>query len=292
MGDILQQILNGLSVGSIYALVALGYTMVYGIIKLINFAHGELYMLGAYLAYFGMSKLGLSFVGAIVFSILVTCLLGYLIERIAYRPLRNSTRISALITAIGVSILLQYSVMYIFGADTISFPQVTLIKDITIGSVLIKGPQILIFLVTIGSLVILQYIVYRTNLGRAMRAVSTDAEAAGLMGINVNKTIALTFVIGSALAAIAGSLVGMYYNSISPTMGVTIGLKAFVAAVFGGIGLLPGAVLGGFLIGLIETLFVALNFSLWRDAVVYSILIIILLVKPSGLLGKKGGTKV
>lgn len=292
MGDFFQQILNGLSVGSIYALVALGYTMVYGIIKLINFAHGELYMLGAYLAHVGMTRLGMPFAGAIVFSVAMTCVLGYLIERIAYRPLRKSTRVSALITAIGVSILLQYTVIYIFGADTLSFPQVTIIPDIMVGSVLIKGPQILIFIVTIVSLIALQFIVYRTNLGRAMRAVSLDPEAAGLMGINVNKTIALTFVIGSALAAIAGALIGMYYNSISPTMGVTIGLKAFVAAVFGGIGLLPGAVLGGFLIGLIETLFVALNFSLWRDAVVYIILIIILLVKPSGLLGKKGGTKV
>lgn len=292
MADVFQQILNGLSVGSIYALVALGYTMVYGIIKLINFAHGELYMLGAYLAFVGMTKLGLPYIGAVVFSIVMTCLIGYLIQRIAYRPLRNSTRISALITAIGVSIFLQYAVMYIFGADTIAFPKVTLIPDITIGTVLIKGPQILIFSVTIISLIVLQYIVYRTDLGRAMRAVSLDSEAAGLMGINVNRTIALTFIMGSALAAIAGSMVGMYYTSISPTMGVSIGLKAFVAAVFGGIGLLPGAVLGGFLIGLIETLFVALNFSLWRDAVVYSILIIILIVKPSGLLGKKGGTKV
>lgn len=292
MGDILQQILNGLSVGSIYALVALGYTMVYGIIKLINFAHGELYMLGAYLSYVGMAHLGLPFLGATVFSIVATCLIGYLIERIAYRPLRKSTRISALITAIGVSIFLQYAVMYIFGADTISFPQVTIIPDITVGSILIKGPQILIFVVTILSLIILQYTVFHTNLGRAMRAVSLDPEAAGLMGINVNRTIALTFIIGAALAAIAGSLVGMYYNVLSPTMGVSIGLKAFVAAVFGGIGLLPGAVLGGFLIGLIETLFIALKLSLWRDAVVYSILIIVLLVKPSGLLGKKGGTKV
>lgn len=292
MGDVFQQLLNGLSVGSIYALVALGYTMVYGIIKLINFAHGELYMLGAYMTYVGMTRFHLPFVGAIVFSVLVTCILGYLIERIAYRPLRKSTRVSALITAIGVSILLQYTVIYIFGADTISFPPVTLIPDVMVGSVLIKGPQILIFVVTIVSLITLQYIVYRTNLGRAMRAVSLDPEAAGLMGINVNRTIALTFVIGSALAAIAGGLIGMYYNSMSPTMGVTIGLKAFIAAVFGGIGLLPGAVLGGFLIGLIETLFVALNFSLWRDAVVYVILIIILLVKPSGLLGKNGGTKV
>lgn len=292
MGDFFQQVLNGLSVGSIYALVALGYTMVYGIIKLINFAHGEIYMLGAYLTYVGMTRFGFPFFGAIIFSVLVTCIIGYLIERIAYRPLRKSTRVSALITAIGISILLQYTVIYIFGADTMSFPQVNLIPDVTIGSVLIKGPQIVIFAVTIISLIVLQYIVYRTNLGRAMRAVSLDPEAAGLMGINVNRTIALTFVIGSALAAIAGGLIGMYYNSISPSMGVTIGLKAFIAAVFGGIGLLPGAVLGGFLIGLIETLFVALNYSLWRDAVVYVILIVILLVKPSGLLGKKGGTKV
>ena len=292
MNDWIQQTLNGLSVGSIYALVALGYTMVYGIIKLINFAHGELFMLGAYMSFVGIAYLNLPFPAAVVFSVLVCSTLGYLIERIAYRPLRGSSRISALITAIGVSFLLQYGVMAIFGADTLSFPEVKVLGDFAIGGVTIKGTQVLIFAVTIVSLIALQYIVYHTNLGRAMRAVSIDKEAANLMGINANKTIALTFVIGSTLAALAGSLVAVYYSSLTPTMGVALGLKAFVAAVFGGIGLLPGAVLGGFLIGIIETIFIALNFSLWREAVVYSILIIILIVKPSGLLGKKGGNKV
>ena len=292
MDQILQQILNGLTVGSIYALVALGYTMVYGIIKLINFAHGELYMLGAYASYVAMKFFNMPYPIAIIFSILVCGVIGYLIERIAYRPLRNSTRISALITAIGVSILLQYTVMYFFGADVLTFPEVNLLPDVMLGNILIRGQQILIFLVTIISLIVLQYLVYHTQFGRAMRAVSVDKEAASLMGINANKTIAYTFIIGSILAGIAGSLVGVYYTSITPTMGVSHGLKAFVAAVFGGIGLLPGAVLGGFLIGLIETAFTFLGYSLWREAVVYGILIVILLLKPSGLLGKKGGTKV
>lgn len=289
---LLQQAINGLTIGSIYALVALGYTMVYGIIKLINFAHGEVYMLGAYMTFVGIKYLNLPFLLALVFAVVVCAIVGYLIERIAYRPLRKSSRISALISAIGVSILLQSLVIYVFGADVISFPEVTLLPNFYIGSILIKGHQILIFVITILCLVFLQYLVYHTDLGRAMRAVSVDPEAASLMGINVNKTIALTFVIGSALAGIAGSLVGVYYATLAPAMGVSHGLKAFVAAVFGGIGLLPGAVLGGFLIGIIETLFIALGYSLWREAVVYGILILILVVKPSGLLGKKGGVKV
>lgn len=289
---LLQQAINGLTIGSIYALVALGYTMVYGIIKLINFAHGEIYMLGAYMTFVGIKYLNLPFLVALVFAVIVCSIIGYLIERIAYRPLRKSSRISALISAIGVSILLQNVIIYIFGADVISFPEVTLLPNFMIGNVLIKGHQILIFMITIICLIGLQYLVYHTDLGRAMRAVSVDSEASSLMGINVNKTIALTFVIGSALAAVAGSLVGVYYSTLAPAMGVSLGLKAFVAAVFGGIGLLPGAVLGGFLIGVIETIFIALGYSLWREAVVYGILIIILIVKPSGLLGKKGGEKV
>lgn len=288
----IQQAINGLTIGSIYALVALGYTMVYGIIRLINFAHGEVYMLGAYATFVGIKFLHMPFLVALIFAVVFCAFMGYLIERIAYRPLRKSSRISALISAIGVSILIQNVVIYIFGADVLTFPEVTLLPNFAIGGILIRGHQILIFTLTIVCLVALQYLVYHTDLGRAMRAVSADPEAATLMGINANKTIALTFVIGSALAAVAGSMVGVYYTTLTPTMGVAHGLKAFVAAVFGGIGLLPGAVLGGFLIGIIETVFIALGFSLWREAVVYMILIIILVVKPSGLLGKKGGVKV
>lgn len=292
MDQIVQQILNGLTIGSIYALIALGYTMIYGIMKLINFAHGEIFMLGAYMSYVGTVKLKLPFLAALLFSMAVAAVVGYLIERIAYRPLRNSNRVSALITAIGVSMLLQNLIMRYFGADIIALPSVQLLKPIQLGGVTISGNQIVIFLVTIVLLVLLQYIVFRTDFGRAMRAVSTDAEAASLMGIDVNKTITITFILGSVLAAAAGTLVANYYSNITPLMGVARGLKAFIAAVFGGIGLLNGAVLGGFIIGGLETLIAVTSFSMWREAVVYVVLIIILIVKPTGLLGKKGGQKV
>ncbi len=288
----IQQILNGLTIGSIYALVALGYSMIYGIIKLINFAHGEMFMLGAYMSYVAMVKLSMPFWFALVFSMIVCGFIGFVIERVAYRPLRNSTRISALITAIGISMLLQNLVSRYFGADIIAVPRVQLMPSITLGSIVISGNQIVIFSVTIILLVALQYIVYHTNMGRAMRAVSTDADAASLMGINVNKTITFTFVLGCILAAAAGSLVANYYNSITPLMGVTRGLKAFIAAVFGGIGILPGAVIGGFFIGAVETFVATTSFSIWREAIVYLVLILILIIKPTGLLGKKGDNKV
>lgn len=292
MDQIFQQIINGLTIGSIYALIALGYTMIYGIMKLINFAHGEIFMLGAYMSYVGTVKLNMSFFAALIFSMIVAGFVGYVIERVAYRPLRNSSRISALITAIGVSLLIQNLVMRYFGADIIALPRVELFRSVRFGNVVVSGNQIVIFVVTIVLLIILQYIVFKTDFGRAMRAVSTDAEAASLMGIDVNKTITITFVLGSVLAAAAGTLVANYYNNIIPLMGVTRGLKAFIAAVFGGIGLLNGAVLGGFIIGGLETLIATTNFSMWREAAVYLILIIILIVKPTGLLGKKDGQKV
>ncbi len=292
MDQIVQQILNGLTIGSIYALIALGYTMIYGIMKLINFAHGELFMFGAYMSYVGSVKLQLPFLIALLFSMVSAAILGFVIERIAYRPLRNSSRISALITAIGVSLLLQNLTMKIFGADIIALPKLELLKAVKIGNVIISGNQIVIFSVTITLLIILQYIVYKTNFGRAMRAVSTDPEAAALMGINVNQTITITFIIGSVLAAAAGALVANYYNNITPLMGVARGLKAFVAAVFGGIGLLNGAVLGGFVIGGVETAISMGKYSMWREAAVYLILIIVLIVKPTGLLGSKDGQKV
>lgn len=292
MTEFIQQLINGLSIGSVYALIALGYTMTYGIIKLINFAHGDLYMFGAYMAFVAMTFLQLPIWGALIFAIITTATLGYIVERVAYRPLRKATRISALITTIGVSLLIQYTIMYIFRPEPKTFPTVDIIPSITIGGFTVMGQQILIFAVTVVSLVVLQQIVYRSNLGRAMRAVSIDSEAASLMGINVNRVISITFVMGSILAAIAGVLIAVYYTRITPTMGVTRGLKAFIAAVFGGIGLLEGAVLGGFLIGIIETISGVLNLSLWSEAIVYLILIVILIIKPSGLLGKKGGEKV
>lgn len=292
MTGFMQQLVNGLSIGSIYALIALGYTMTYGIIKLINFAHGELYMFGAYMAFVGMTTFGMSIWVALIFSIISTGLLGFIIERVAYKPLRNSSRISALITAIGVSLLLQNVMIYFFRAEPKNFPNVQTFPSFNLGGVTIQGEQILIFTLTLVTLLLLQFLVYKTSFGRAMRAVSTDPEAASLMGIDVNKIISMTFVIGSILAAIAGVLIGVYYNRIVPTMGVTRGLKAFIAAVLGGIGILEGAVLGGFLIGMIETLSGVFNLSLWGEAIVYLILILILLIKPSGLLGKKGGEKV
>ncbi len=292
MDQIMQQILNGLTIGSIYALIALGYTMIYGIMKLINFAHGEIFMLGAYMSYVAMARFKWPFVMALIFSMVVCGFIGFLIEKIAYRPLRNSTRISALITAIGMSLLLQNLVMRYFGADIIALPPVELFQSIKIGNVVISGNQIVIFTVTIILLILLQFIVYHTNFGRAMRAVSTDSEAASLMGINVNRTITITFVIGSVLAAAAGTLVANYYNNITPLMGVARGLKAFIAAVFGGVGLLHGAVFGGFFIGALETAIAITPFTMWRDAVVYFILILILIIKPTGLFGKKGDQKV
>ncbi|AMC93406.1 ABC transporter permease [Erysipelothrix larvae] len=292
MDQFFQQILNWLTVGSVYALIALGYTMVYGIMKLINFAHGEVFMIGAYTTFVGMVYLKLPFLASLLLAMVFAGLLGFVIERVAYKPLRKSSRISALITAIGMSLLLQNIVIKIFGADVLTLPEVSVFPSLTFGNVVINGNQLLIFVVTIILLVILQYIVYHTQIGRAMRAASIDYEAASLMGINVDFVVSFTFVLGSILAAGAGSLVAAYYNSLSPAMGVSRGLKAFIAAVFGGIGILPGAVIGGFLIGGIETLVSLIGLSLWREAAVYFVLIIILLVKPSGILGKKGGTKV
>lgn len=294
MEQFIQQIINGLSLGSIYALIALGYTMVYGIIKLINFAHGDVYMFGAYVGYFCMSHLGLNFLVSLLISMLACMVLGVLIERIAYKPLRSSTRIAVLITAIGVSLLLEYVMMFFVGAAVRSYPPLPAFMEhtFTIGSVLIKSQQLLIIGTSVLLMVILQFIVKRTRMGKAMRAVSQDADAARLMGINVDNTISFTFALGSALAGAAGVLVGVYYNSIDPLMGILPGLKAFVAAVFGGIGLIPGALLGGYFIGTSETLVSGYGYSMLKDAVVFAVLIIILIVKPSGLLGKNVKEKV
>jgi branched-chain amino acid transport system permease protein len=292
--QLLQQIVNGISLGSIYALIALGYTMVYGIIKLINFAHCDIYMIGAYVGYVCMAKLGLGFLPSLLASMLVCTLLGVTIEKIAYKPLRNATRIAALITAIGVSLFLEYTTMFFATANVRTYPPMTgfMAKTFKMGNVVISAQQILIAIITIILMVLLQLIVKKTRIGKAMRAVSLDKDAAELMGINVDSTISFTFALGSALAGAAGILVGVYYNSINPLMGVLPGLKAFVAAVFGGIGIIPGAMLGGYVIGIIEVFVAGLGYSMYRDAVVFAILILILIVRPAGLLGKNTGEKV
>ena len=292
MTQFFQQLINGLSIGSIYALIALGYTMVYGIIKLINFAHGDIYMLGAYVGFLAISQFHLNFFLALLVAMAFCAVLGVVIERIAYKPLRNATRIAALITAIGVSYFLEYSTQKIMGPGVKTYPTTLSNEAFTIFGLHIQLQQIYIFAITIGVMLILTFVVKKTKVGRSMRAVSVDADAAKLMGINVDATISYTFAIGSALAGAGGVLVGMYYNTINPLMGMVPGIKAFVAAVFGGIGILPGAMFGGFFIGIVESLVTAYGSSLYKDAVVYAILILILIIKPAGLLGKNVKEKV
>ncbi|MGT2866380.1 branched-chain amino acid ABC transporter permease [Streptococcus fryi] len=288
----LQQLVNGLILGSVYALLALGYTMVYGIIRLINFAHGDLYMMGAFIGYYLISAFQLNFFVALLLTMLLTACLGMLIEYLAYRPLRNSTKIAALITAIGVSFLLENGMVFLVSADTRAFPQVLKTVKYHLGPISVTNVQLTILGVSLFLMVALQFIVKKTKMGKAMRAVSVDSDAAQLMGINVNATISFTFALGSALAGAAGVLIGLYYNSIDPLMGMVPGLKAFVAAVLGGIGLIPGAAIGGFMIGLLETFSVSIGLSSYRDLVVYAVLIVILLLRPAGILGKNVKEKV
>ncbi|MDF2521189.1 MAG: branched-chain amino acid transporter permease [Clostridia bacterium] len=294
MEQLIQQLVNGVSLGSIYALIALGYTMVYGIINLINFAHGDIYMIGAYIGFALTTFLHLGFFPALILSMLLTSMLGMVIEKVAYKPIRKSTRIAALITAISVSLFLEYGMMYFVKPETRTFPEVLPNKQISIfnTSAVLDIKNIYILVVTITLMLILQYVIYKTKVGKAMRAVSLDSDAAQLMGIDINKTISYTFAIGSALAGAAGVLVGSYYNSINPLMGVVPGLKAFVAAVIGGIGVIPGAVLGGFFLGFTETLVSAFGGSLYKDAVAFAVLILVLLIKPKGLLGRNIREKV
>jgi len=290
--EIIQQIINGVSLGSIYALIALGYTMVYGIIRLINFAHGDIYMVGAYAGFFATSVFKLGFIPALIFAMAVAALFGVVIERGAYRPLRNAPKIAALITAIGVSLLLENLGIYILGAQPRTFPDVFPLEKWNILGVILTNRQVIILGVALLLMVVLHYIIQHTKTGKAMRAASFDLDAAKLMGINVDKIISFTFAIGSALAAAAGVLVGVYYNSIEPLMGIMAGIKAFVAAVLGGIGSIPGAMLGGLILGLAEVFVVAVFSSTYRDAIAFTLLIFILLVRPAGLLGKNVGEKV
>lgn len=288
----IQQIVNGISLGSIYALIALGYTMVYGIIKLINFAHGDVFMVGSFIGFYAIVGWGLGFLPALILAMVACAVFGVLIERIAYKPLRNATRIAALITAIGVSFLIEYGMIYIRGAQPEAYPNVLPNKTFDFFGAQISSQSLLILAISIILMIILQIVVQRTKIGKAMRAVSYDTEAAQLMGINVNTTISATFAIGSALAGAAGVIFGVYYTKIEPLMGVIPGIKAFIAAVLGGIGIIPGAMVGGLVLGVVESIVTALGYSLWRDAAAFVILILILIFRPSGLFGKNTREKV
>jgi branched-chain amino acid transport system permease protein len=299
MDTLLQQLINGLSLGAIYALIALGYTMVYGVLRLINFAHGDVYMLGAFAGYFLANALELdanpSIVGAVIVTMgamAICALIGVLIERLAYRPVRHHSRLTALITAIGVSLLLEYGGQIVFGATPRFFPQMIRSETYAIGGVQITNQNLLIIVVTIVVMFALEFIVHRTKIGKAMRATSYNLAVAKLMGINTNLVIAFTFALGSALAAAGGVMVALAIPRIDPLMGLMTGLKAFVAAVLGGIGNIPGAMIGGMLIGLMETWIGATAYSTYRDAMAFAVLILILLVRPAGIMGTAGTEKV
>ena len=288
----MQQLINGLSLGSIYALLALGYTMIYGIIKIIHFAHGDVYMLGAFFGYYTINVWHFNFIMALFGSMIFCALVGMLIEFVAYRPLRHSSRIAVLITAIGVSYFLENGMSVLFSGDTRDFPQVIKQVNYEWFGIRVTNIQLLIFATTIILMIILQLIVKKTKMGRAMRAAAADPVAAELMGININGTISFVFAIGSAMAGAAGVLIGLYYNSIEPTMGLTPGIKAFVAAVVGGVGSIPGAAVGAVIIGCLESMMQAIGFSAFKDAAVYVVLIIVLLFLPAGLFSNKQPEKV
>lgn len=291
MSLFVSQLFNGLQTGSVYALVALGYSMVYGIILLLNFAHGDIIMIGAYTAFYAMTAFHLHPIFSVVLAVITSTLLGVVIEKVAYTPLRSAPRLSLLITAIGISFLLENGAQMLFGADTKSMD--TLVPgNVTFGPVTVSYTAILTIIVAVIAMVALTLLVQKTKLGKAMRAVSEDMGAAQLMGISLNKTISFTFAVGSALAGIGSVLYLCAYSQASPTMGSMLGLKAFVAAVLGGIGSIPGAMIGGFAIGLLEALVAAVGLSVWKDAVVFAILIVVLLVKPSGIMGHPVTEKV
>jgi branched-chain amino acid transport system permease protein len=290
----LTYLINGISLGSVYAIIALGYTMVYGIAKMLNFAHGDVIMIGCYVVFLTMSGLGLNPLLSVIVAVIACTVLGITIEKIAYKPLRKATPLAVLITAIGVSYFLQNTALLLFGADTKSFTNVVGVPSLKLagGALTISGTSLVTVLSCIVIMVALSLFIKKTKAGQAMRAVSEDKDAAQLMGINVNATISLTFAIGSGLAAIAGVLLCSTYPSLTPYTGSMPGIKAFTAAVFGGIGSIPGAFIGGILLGIIEILGRAYISSQLSDAIVFAVLIIVLLVKPTGILGKKMHEKV
>ncbi len=290
----LSQLISGISLGSIYSLIALGYTMVYGIAKMLNFAHGDVIMIGGYVVYTACVTAGLPAAAGVLIAIVFCTVLGVAIERFAYKPLRSASSLAVLITAIGVSYLLQNVALLIFGSDTKSFSSVVSLEPVSLadGALVISGETIVTIIVSVIIMVALIVFINKTRPGKAMLAVSEDKGAAQLMGINVNGTIALTFAIGSGLAAVAGALLCSAYPALSPYTGAMPGIKAFVAAVFGGIGSIPGAMIGGILLGIIENLSKGYISSQLSDPIVFAVLIIVLLVKPTGLMGKKINEKV
>lgn len=310
--QVVQQLINGIALGSVYALIALGYTMVYGIIRLINFAHGEIFMIGAFVGLFFKNTVNvgarlavawpaledtlllyfIDIVCTIAVAMVLCAMLGMVIERLAYKPLRFAPRLAALMTAVGVSMLLQNLGVYFIGAEPRGFPSLLPREAYNILGATISNRQILILATAVVLIILLQFVVHRTRMGRAMRAVSLDKDAARLMGINVNATISFTFAIGSALAAAGGILYALNYGRVDPLIGLMPGLKAFVAAVLGGIGIIPGAAIGGMILGVTEQGVSAFGFSMARDAVAFAFLILILLVKPTGILGKNVREKV
>lgn len=290
--DFAQQLVNGVQIGSVYALVAIGYTMVYGIAKMINFAHGDIIMVGSYVALIFFQSSGLPVWGVIAATAAVSAVLGVTIERLAYKPLRGGSRMSALITTIGVSLMLQNGFLLLFGSSPRPFPNHFTGEGFTLGGVTVSRLTAITLVVTVVLMVLLTLFVNRTRVGKAMRAVSEDQGAAQLMGINIDTSISITFAIGSALAAVAAVLYSSTYPLINPYMGSMLGLRAFIAAVIGGIGVIPGAMIGGFIIGIAEALIKRYISSAMADAIVFALLIIMLLVKPSGLLGRNEREKV
>ena len=298
MTTFLQQLVNGISLGSIYALIALGYTMVYGVLRLINFAHGDVYMLGAYAGYYLSRKLKgaePSLGGALLVmlgAMLACAIVGVIIERFAYRPVRRAARLTLLITAIGVSLFIENAAQLVFGPDPKFFPSLAPRADFIVGGVRLTSEQLTVIAVSFILMILLRFFILKTRTGKAMRAVSFNLDAAKLMGISTDWIIAITFALGSALAAAAGVLIGMQIPKIDPYMGINYGLKAFVAAVLGGIGNVPGAVLGGLLIGTSEVMVVGYLSSTYRDAIAFGILILVLLLRPQGILGRVQKEKV
>lgn len=288
----LTYLINGISLGSVYAIIALGYTMVYGIAKMLNFAHGDVIMVGGYMAFCATSYMGWPAIPSVLFSVFVCTVLGIVIERLAYKPLRTASSLAVLITAIGVSYFLQNMALLIWSSNPKAFPNLISLPNLTIGSLQISSVAMVTVAACVVIMIGLTLFTDKTKMGKAMRAVSEDKGAAQLMGINVNATISLTFAIGSGLAAIAGVLLCSAYPTLMPTTGAMPGIKAFTAAVFGGIGSIPGAMLGGILLGLIEIFGKAYISTQLSDAIVFAVLIIVLIVKPTGLLGKKVNEKV
>ena len=294
MDVFLQQVINGLQIGFVYALIALGYTMVYGIVRLINFAHGDVFMVGAFIGLYAIERYGLPLSAVFLLAVLGCSLLAVAMERIAYRPLRNAPKIASLITAIGVSLFLEYftALRQVFGPNFYSFPRPFEVSAWEVRGIAVTNLQAIIFFVTLACLALIQFVVYRTRFGRAMRAVSYDPVTAGLMGVDVDLVISFTFGLGAALAGVGGVLYGIAYPQVNTFMGVMPGLKAFTAAVLGGIGSIPGAVLGALIMGQSETLTSAYLSSTYRDGIAFLILITVLLVRPTGILGASRTEKV